>query len=355
MDYHQTYRALAKHLDSFPQGFPETKSGKELALLAYLFSVEEAKIALHLNKEFQQIPRIAMSAGVSNVVCQELIRTMVNKGLVNLRYGPGGTEASLQPFVVGIFGSQVFRMDRTFAQLFDDYHREAGQKLLSVQPQFHRIVPAYSPKNFDVVILPEEDVTHLLSSKQAWAVIDCVCRKQQTMIDKACDHPLRVCLAMSDIPGIFDQLTETLDVLDLESALEVLDLAAKSGLVHTVSNWKKDITYVCSCCSCGCFMMRRYPKEQLGMAFARSSYYAVVDEGLCTACGDCQAICPFDAIIVKRTAVVNSINCTGCGLCVRICPEGAISLTPRPFDEIIPIPENEDAWLDQRRQARGLK
>jgi hypothetical protein len=38
MENQDIYRALADHLDSFPQGFPATKSGKELDLLAYLFT-----------------------------------------------------------------------------------------------------------------------------------------------------------------------------------------------------------------------------------------------------------------------------------------------------------------------------
>jgi Na+-translocating ferredoxin:NAD+ oxidoreductase subunit B len=355
MDNLETYRALAKHLDSFPQGLPASKNGKEFALLAHLFTAQEAQLAVHLSQTHKSIPSIAMSAGVSNAVCQDMIRKMVNKGLVNLRYGPSGTEASLQPFILGIFASQVFRMDRVFARLFEDYYLEAGQSLLSMKPQFHRIVPVNSPMNFDVEILPEEDVTHLLSSKQAWAVIECVCRKQQALSSVACGHPIRVCLAMSDIPGIFDHMTETVDVLNLESALEVLDMSARAGLVHSVSNWKNDISYICSCCTCGCFMMRGMAQSEICNAFARSSYYAVVDDELCTAQGECQAICQFHAIIVKRRAVINTIACTGCGACVRICPEGAIRLLPRPKDDIKPMPENQEAWLDQRRQARRLK
>ena len=43
------YRELQQHLDTFPVGFPTTKSGVEIRILKQLFTPEEAKIALHLN------------------------------------------------------------------------------------------------------------------------------------------------------------------------------------------------------------------------------------------------------------------------------------------------------------------
>ncbi|MHA2474185.1 MAG: hypothetical protein ACXAES_13235 [Promethearchaeota archaeon] len=42
------YRELQESLDKLPVGFPATKSGVELKLLAYLFTFEEAKVAKHL-------------------------------------------------------------------------------------------------------------------------------------------------------------------------------------------------------------------------------------------------------------------------------------------------------------------
>lgn len=309
MDHKETYRALADHLDSFPQGFPATKSGKELALLAYLFTEQEAKFALNLTLSFRPLPEIAFKAGISNPVCQDLVRKMVNKGLVNIRYGPSGTEASLQPFIVGFYESQVFRMDEAFARLFEAYYRDALPEILSVQPQFHRVIPVNVSISTDVEILPEEDVNYLLSSNQAWAVMDCVCRKQQALLGKACDHPIRVCLAMSDTPGVFDQIKE-MDALDLESALQVLDRAAQSGLVHTVSNRKSDITYVCSCCTCSCSLLRGIAEAHIANVVARSSYYAEVDKDLCIGCGECEAMCQFKAITISQTAIVEDRKST---------------------------------------------
>ena len=66
-------------------------------------------------------------------------------------------------------------------------------------------------------------------------------------------------------------------------------------------------------------------------------------------------MCQFDAITIHEIAEIDRNVCTGCGVCTRVCPEGSITLLYRPFEETKPIPENEDAWLKQRREARGMK
>ena len=352
MEHKDTYQALARHLDAFPQGFPATESGKELELLAYLFTPEEAKFALRLSLSYQPMDEINAMDGFSRSESLTLIKAMVSKGLVNMRRGDQGIEVSLLPFIVGFFERQVFRMDKTFAQLFEDYYHEARHKLLSVEPQFHRVIPINESISFGVEILPEEDVTTLLSNKEAWAVFDCTCRKQQALLDQACDHPLKVCLAMSDQPGAFDSVPN-MEALDLESAIRVLDYAAQSGLVHTVSNQKDEISYICNCCTCGCGLLRGIAEAKMANVVARSSYYAIVDEDLCTGCGECEPMCQFDAITVTQFSIVDRDICTGCGVCVRTCPKDAITLLHRPPEEVKAIPNSTDDWLIQRQHARG--
>lgn len=58
-------------------------------------------------------------------------------------------------------------------------------------------------------------------------------------------------------------------------------------------------------------------------------YLAVVNEDLCSGCGLCASVCPFDAIEIKeeggrRIAKVNVIRCKGCGACAATCPSGAM-------------------------------
>jgi heterodisulfide reductase subunit A len=53
---------------------------------------------------------------------------------------------------------------------------------------------------------------------------------------------------------------------------------------------------------------------------------AGVDEELCSGCGICVAVCPYDARkhnSEKGVAEVNEILCEGCGACTAACPSGA--------------------------------
>jgi ferredoxin len=258
----------------------------------------------------------------------------------------------LYPFVVGFYENQVNRMDETFAQLFEDYFHQAFHALLSITPQFHRVIPINESIDPRIDILPEEDIISVLTQKKAWAVLDCICRKQQALLENPCQHPIRVCLAMSDVPGAFDQ-SENLEALDLESAVAVLDQAAKAGLVHTVSNQKRDISYVCSCCTCSCGLLRGIAEAGIANVVARSSYVVEVDQDLCIGCGECAEVCQFQAIIIAAVAEISPSSCFGCGVCVRTCPENALSLQLRNPEDVLEIPETELDWLRQRGAARS--
>lgn len=55
---------------------------------------------------------------------------------------------------------------------------------------------------------------------------------------------------------------------------------------------------------------------------------AVVDQGLCVACGCCVKVCPLSAIHVFHGvyAVVDPHRCVGCGKCAKECPASVIHI-----------------------------
>jgi heterodisulfide reductase subunit A len=55
---------------------------------------------------------------------------------------------------------------------------------------------------------------------------------------------------------------------------------------------------------------------------------SVVDEVLCTGCGTCVKLCPYNAIQKDERGVarVNDVLCKGCGVCAASCPEKAITM-----------------------------
>ena len=59
----------------------------------------------------------------------------------------------------------------------------------------------------------------------------------------------------------------------------------------------------------------------------RGGQVAVIDESSCASCGDCEAVCRFDAIHhADGLYVVDPIACDGCAACVYQCPSGSISM-----------------------------
>jgi heterodisulfide reductase subunit A len=53
----------------------------------------------------------------------------------------------------------------------------------------------------------------------------------------------------------------------------------------------------------------------------------VVDEDRCIACANCEKICEYGAIVVKKSvAKVDPILCKGCGTCTVECPAEAITM-----------------------------
>ncbi len=62
-----------------------------------------------------------------------------------------------------------------------------------------------------------------------------------------------------------------------------------------------------------------------------------VDEDLCNACGECERVCEFNAIVlVKDSPLVFPEMCHSCGGCMPACPEGAI----KEVNKIIGIVES---------------
>lgn len=353
------YKLLAEHLDSLPNGFPPTDDGVELNLLARLFSPEEAWLAAQLRWSLETPEQIAarLEIGVPSNLRNQL-KSMARRGLIRAGRTEAGIGFASLPFVVGIYEMQVDRLDAEFAALMEVYFHRGFWQILDVRPAVHRVIPVAESVRVDMHIEPYESVADILATAQAWGVLDCICRKQKALIGEPCEHPVDVCLAMSQKPGAFDQST-TVRALSLDQAMEVLKRAARAGLVHSVSNHKglgsqSGIGYVCNCCTCSCGVLRGMAEMGLAGVVAHSSFVNSVDEGLCVGCELCLERCLFGALSMDGIVHVNSLRCAGCGVCVSSCPEGALILVQRPPQDMELPPADELAWQQARLVARGL-
>lgn len=348
------YKLLAERLDALPNGFPPTPDGAELRLLEKLFTPEEAALAAQLRLTPETPRQVAERLGLDFAVLAKQLMGMTRKGLIAVgRTEEGGFGYSLLPFVVGIYEMQAGRIDAEFAQLFEAYYQQAFGDTLRMHPQVHRIIPIQQSVRTDLAIEPYESAAAIVARAQAWGVTDCICRKQQALIGKPCGHPLDVCMILSERPGAFDK-TPTIRALTQEEALATLRRAAEAGLVHSVSNNREGLWYICNCCTCACGILRGMAEMGIANVVARSSFVNQVDEDRCIGCGACETACPFGALTVGDVATVDTVRCVGCGVCALACPQGALSLLRRPEADILPPPATEAEWRQERAAARGI-
>jgi electron transport complex protein RnfB len=347
------YQLLAQRLDSLPNGFPPTEEGLELRLLSSLFTPEEAALAAQLRLTLESPEQIASRLDTKPDETRALLKGMARRGLISAGRLEGGLGYRLMPFVVGIYEMQLDRLDAELAHLFEDYYQQAFGELLKVQPAVHRVIPVGDSVRVDMEIRPYESAAEIVSATHAWGVVDCICRKQKALIGEPCEHPLDVCMVLSDKPGAFDQ-TSTVHALTQEEAMQTLKRASKAGLVHSVSNNQRGVWYICNCCTCSCGILRGIAELGIANAVARSAFVNQVEEDLCIGCDSCLDVCQFGALSLNLFAHVDELRCVGCGVCVQFCPEGALSLARRPEREIEPVPVSEMEWMHQRAAARGL-
>lgn len=344
------YRQLADALNSLPQGFPPAEDDSHLRLLEYLFTPEEAALAAQLTAEVEPMKPLLARLGGDARETGALLKNMAKRGLIKFGRDENGSGFALEPFVVGIYENQVSVIDAELAALFEQYFRHGFGDMLKREPQVHRIVPVQESVQSSVEVRPYESLVEIVQKAKSIGVQECICRKQKDLIGEGCDHLREVCMVLAPVEGAFTNSGHFKE-LDTQAALELLKACAEDGLVHSVSN-TQDNYYICNCCTCCCGILRGMKDLGIANVMARSAFVNSVDDEECIACGACVDACPFGALALEDTAVVDTLKCTGCGVCIPTCPTDALTLVRRPENEIKPVPENHTAWASERATSR---
>jgi Na+-translocating ferredoxin:NAD+ oxidoreductase subunit B len=349
-----SYKQLAERLNSLPNGFPATDDGRELKLLAKIFTPEEAELAAQLSPTLESVDEIATRTGKEGADLRKQLKGMSRGGLIEAGRKDGALGFKLMPFVVGIYEMQNSRMDAELAQLFEDYFKSTYREVLAVQPQFHRVIPVNETVRNSMEVRPFESAAEIVNAMQSWGVWDCICRKQKALIGQACEHPIDVCMVLDPRPNAFEG-SASLRALTRDEAMETLHRAADAGLVHSVSNDQEGLYYICNCCTCSCGILRGMAELGIANVVASSAFVNQVDEILCNGCENCIPSCQFHALSMEDAiAQVNPVSCVGCGVCVLACSSDALGLVRRPDEEVLHVPVNHADWGTQRAAARGI-
>jgi len=347
------YKKLAERLNALPNGFPPTDDGKELKLLAKLFTPEEAELAAQLQPSLETVEEIAARTGRNADELRNQLKALSRRGLIEAGRKDGALRFKSMPFVVGIYEMQVGNLDEELARLFEDYFQQFGE-VLRVKPQVHRVIPIGETVRNSMEVRPFESASEIVNAAQSWGVQDCICRKQKALLGQACEHPIDICMVMAPMPNAFEK-SAVIHALTHDEALQTLRRAAEAGLVHSVSNSVEGTYYICNCCTCSCGILRGMAELGIANVVASSAFVNQVDELFCTGCEACIKSCQFNALSMDDAlAKVDSIRCVGCGVCVLSCPTNALGLIRRDEAEVKPIPQTHADWDMQRIASRGL-
>jgi len=235
--------------------------------------------------------------------------------------------------VVGFFDRLITRGERREGknekQAFaDGYH---GKVLpLDGACQLVRVQEEIRVQDLEQVIPYAKARSIIMKNPDHILALDCPCRLSRP---DPC-YPLDVCLVVGEpFAGlVMKHHPERARWIDREEAVRILEAEDERGHVHHA--FFKDAMLgrfyaICNCCSCCCGAMQAHRNGT--PMLASSGYVAVVDDGLCAACGTCVAICPFDAIDEEEgIARVDDAACMGCGVCTGHCDQGAITLERAP-------------------------
>lgn len=361
-DATDVYRALQKHLDSMPVGFPPTESGVEIRILKQLFTPEEARIAAYLtysthpSESLDDIHGRVEQIIPSREELEETLDGMVRKGLIIFKREEGTKFYNNAQWVVGIYEFQVNKMTPELYNDIIDYNLEAFGRVLHKTPLPQlRVIPVEKSIEHQHEVASYDMVRELVNSSSGpFMVANCVCREAMDLMDNPCKATDRreTCIGAGPLAQMYIDQGWGREV-NQEELLGIIEENQKDGLVLQPSN-SKELEFLCSCCGCCCGILFGTKMARRPVKFFATNYFAEVDREICTECGTCTDLCQMEALTLGDEGLsINLDRCIGCGVCVANCDFDALSLKKRE-EEKIP-PESVDELYSILLEKKGLQ
>jgi len=280
------------------------------------------------------VPEISERCGLSETRVQEVVDKLFSRGALH-RTMKRADYFLLIPSIIEFRDSTVIYWEDMPQELFELWHKLMSKEISpetsiikdNKKTPLARFIPIEETIKSENMILDIDSARKIFSEAELISAIPCACRTVLKKNDggENCPAPEKaLCMSTNGFArvalerGVGEQLTNT-------EALKRIDEAEKAGLVHVVRNNVKEDMFMCNCCSCCCAGIH-FIRELGYQANAPSRFRAEVDVDNCNACGTCEEMCMFNAIVVDSEASIIEDKCYGCGLCVVNCPEEAMSL-----------------------------
>ncbi|MFX0168652.1 MAG: ATP-binding protein [Candidatus Hodarchaeota archaeon] len=356
----EVYRALQRHMDTFPIRFPEREGGAEIRLLKRLFTPQEAKIATKLKwsvspSETLDIiyPRLK-NTGISKEELEETLDEMAKKGLICYQKDGETKYYANAMWAVGILEFQVDKLTKALVtDMAQFYKARPLQEIQRTGIGQLRTIPVGQSIRREDSVANYDNVRQLINkSNGPFILINCVCRQTKDIVNEPCKATDRrdLCIGIGDFTKQYLDLGWGREV-SKEEILETIRQNENEGLILQPSN-SQDIKFLCSCCGCCCLGLVGVKGASRPVDYFTTNYYAEVDADSCSNCGTCVDVCQMDAVtLTNNIASISLDRCIGCGVCVANCPSEAVSLVKKEKEHVPPKTfEDLYAQIEQRRR-----
>lgn len=341
------YEKLIPVLNSLSTMLISVKCDEYFTLISYLFTPEEAAIAVAMPKGFITVEEIAWNLPGKDTKQLELeLDAMADRGLIQTQEKDGVIRYELLPLIPGSVDIQLYGIGT------EDRIRKVDDMLIAYMKALHKmsksgeIAPAEASVGgrrvevgqdvfSQLTVIPYEEAREIVEKAEYVAVSVCHCRLGGAWHGNPCSKPMNNCLIVGNSAGFTAQRGFT-RLITKDEAIEILDEAEREDLVHQYGNTPEHFYNVlCSCCQCHCPLMKGWKRAPVPNQMVIARYLIQVDNDACTACGECVQRCPMEALSMQEGQLVRDAKrCVGCGLCRYVCPANALRLGPTAAGKI---------------------
>ncbi|MFH1688067.1 MAG: 4Fe-4S binding protein [bacterium] len=335
------YRKLGRKIDGLSTRAPWNDTLYKI--LKELYTAEEAELVVRMPYGLADIDKIGQVTSWDRDDLQRLLDGLSEKGLVIDIWAGERYFYTLSPFIIGIF---EFTMMRTRGELNSKEWAGLFRSYLEDDQGFFRANFGKGQTMSPLRALPHEEVigdadfVEILDYEKASAIVDkankmtigiCSCRHEKMHLGtKTCDIPLETCSSFNASADYLISHGMAREVSKSEMR-ENLARSRESGLVFCADNVKKDVSFICHCCSCCCNVILGFSRMGYPGVLVSSTFLARNDPETCLACGSCVENCPFKAITMDadERITVDEDRCVGCGVCALGCDSESLRLVKR--------------------------
>jgi NAD-dependent dihydropyrimidine dehydrogenase PreA subunit len=328
-----------------PISFPKTRDGADIRVLQFLFTEDEARLALHLDYLPKGLDIIQESLGDNILPLEELEKVldeMCRKGAITGQYQDNAWEYFLHPWVVGLYEMALIsawqdgRPAEPLQNTGDDFARKFFLNTVVLDQLMFRTIPINQSIVPEHNIATYDEVRKIIGSNHGkFILLPCVCKTSKKGEGTPCTRTNRIetCMGLGHY-GEMGVKTGLGREISRDEALEIVRKNEEDGLVFQTENSKKP-NWLCGCCGDCCTILNSLKALPKPAEFARGNFQASLNYDSCVGCGICAKRCNMDAIAigVNKIASINLDRCIGCGVCVPTCKTGAIRLRRRDQEE----------------------